>query len=355
MGIESQFYKEKQLNRKKKLRELEKELPPYVIPYLDDKELTSQINTVIAYTYDLLTFFRFLKEKNPLLKNTAVKDIPIEILEQLNFSDINDYQKFLSLNDEGEYHNNEERAIARRMAPLRGFFAHGCLNHYLCNDPTLGAAKRKKMPKKDIIRLDRDEVHEIINVVSKTNLTTSEHQRKSCERTQLRDTAIITLLLNTGIRVSECAGLDLDDMNYHDNSIRIVRKGGSEAHLYFNDDVLMAISNYVENERPLLLGPDSDEKALFISQKKNRLSVRAIEAMVKKFAIQAAPGKKISPHKMRSTYGTELYRDTGDIRLVSDVLGHKDINTTAKHYAAMEEDHRRMAARVELYKKDHDK
>lgn len=82
------------------------------------------------------------------------------------------------------------------------------------------------------------------------------------------------------------------------------------------------------------------------------MSVSAIERMVKKYAKNATPDKKISPHKMRSTYGTALYKDTGDIRLVSDVLGHKDINTTAKHYAAMEEEHRRIAATIPLYQVD---
>mgnify|MGYP000326280354 CR=1 FL=1 len=83
--------------------------------------------------------------------------------------------------------------------------------------------------------------------------------------------------------------------------------------------------------------------------KKSRMSISAIERMVKKYAKNATPDKKISPHKMRSTYGTALYKDTGDIRLVSDVLGHKDINTTAKHYAAIEEEHRKLAATIPLY------
>ena len=77
-----------------------------------------------------------------------------------------------------------------------------------------------------------------------------------------------------------------------------------------------------------------------------RLSVRAVENIIKKCAQTAAPLKKISPHKLRSTFGTNLYRATGDIYLVADVLGHRDVNTTKKHYAAIEEDHRKLAAQV---------
>lgn len=352
MGMDSNYYKEKNKKRLTKLRELETYLPAYVTSYLDDKELSSQINTVIAYAYDLQTFFRFLTENNSLLKDTKVKDIPIDFLENLTFEDINEYQRYLRFNnsDDGTKHQNADKGIARRMAALRGFFEFACTHQYMKNNPTVGAAKRVKMPQRDIIRLNDEEVNDLINVVSNTNIKGNKLQIQKCQKTQLRDTALITLLLNTGIRVSECAGLDLDDVNFNYRTINIVRKGGSDAHLYFNEVTENALKEYIENERPLLLGDsESDEPAVFISMKKSRMSVSAIERMVKKYAKNATPDKKISPHKMRSTYGTALYKDTGDIRLVSDVLGHKDINTTAKHYAAMEEEHRKIAATVPLY------
>lgn len=74
-----------------------------------------------------------------------------------------------------------------------------------------------------------------------------------------------------------------------------------------------------------------------------RISVRSVEVLVKKYAKSSVMTKKITPHKLRSTYGTQLYRETGDIYLVADVLGHKDVNTTKKHYAALEEERRRSA------------
>lgn len=352
MGIDSEYYKEKNKKKLIKLRQLESVMPPYVVSYLNDKELSSQINTVIAYAYDLQTFFRFLTEKNNLLKNTAIKNISIDFLECLTFEDINEYQRYLRFNSsvDGSSHQNQDKAIARRMAALRGLFEFLCLHQYMKNNPTVGAAKRIKMPQKDIIRLNDEEVNTFLNVVSNTNIKGNKLQIEKCKKTQLRDTALITLLLNTGIRVSECAGLDIDDINFNYRTINIVRKGGSDAHLYFNEATKKALKDYIENERPLLLGnTESDEQAVFISMKKSRMSISAIERMVKKYAKNATPDKKISPHKMRSTYGTALYKDTGDIRLVSDVLGHKDINTTAKHYAAMEEEHRKLAAMIPLY------
>ena len=88
---------------------------------------------------------------------------------------------------------------------------------------------------------------------------------------------------------------------------------------------------------------EGHENALFLSNRMQRISVRNVEVLVKKYASSAVTTKKITPHKLRSTYGTKLYKETGDIYLVADILGHKDVNTTKKHYAALEEERRRSA------------
>ena len=112
--------------------------------------------------------------------------------------------------------------------------------------------------------------------------------------------------------------------------------------------------DYLKLRRELTPQP-GHEDALFLSLQNRRISVRAVQLMVKKYASQAAPLKKhLSPHKLRSTFGTNLYHETGDIYLVADVLGHSDVNTTRKHYAAMSDDRRRMAARS-VHLRDDDK
>ena len=349
MGADSEYQRKLHLKRLEKLHMLENELPIYCIPFLDDKELTSQINTVVSYSYDLITFFQFLMEKNPTLKSVKyIKDIPIELLDKLSFEDINEFQRFLSFNNGENYHVNKEKGIARRMAALRGFYEFMCEHHYLKNNPTLGAAKRRKNPKKDIIRMNTEEVNTLMDTVMNTDVKVSDRQRALMEKTNLRDTAIFTLLLNTGIRVSECVGLDIDDLNFEENSFSVVRKGGNVQILYFNEQTAVTLKEYIEYERPSLI-PNDKEKALFLSIRKRRITIRSVQLLVQKFTRIAVPGKKLTPHKMRSTYGTALYRETGDIRLVADVLGHKDINTTAKHYAAIEDEHRRIAATIDPY------
>lgn len=145
----------------------------------------------------------------------------------------------------------------------------------------------------------------------------------------------ITLFLGTGIRISELVGLNTDDIDFNTNSFIVTRKGGNRTILYFNDEVKAALEDYIVERSSK--AKSNDEPALFLSMRETRISARAVQNLVKKYAQIVSPLKKITPHKLRSTFGTNLYRETGDIYVVADVLGHKDVNTTKKHYAALSE------------------
>ena len=173
----------------------------------------------------------------------------------------------------------------------------------------------------------------------------TKSQLKYHEKTRLRDVALLTLLLGTGIRVSECVGIDIDDIDFDNNGLNIHRKGGYNTIIYFPDEVREALLDYLE-QRKLTIPCEGHENAFFLSLQNKRISVRAVENLVKKYARNVTTLKKITPHKLRSTFGTNLYKESGDIYLVADVLGHKDVNTTRKHYAAQEDENRRRAARM---------
>ena len=135
-------------------------------------------------------------------------------------------------------------------------------------------------------------------------------------------------------------------------SFAVTRKGGNRSILYFTDEVGDALFNWIEDRKTIKELPES-EKALFLSLQNKRISVRTIQELVKKYAKVITPLKKITPHKLRSTFGTNLYRETQDIYMVADYLGHRDVNTTKKHYAAMSEDLRRNAIKtVKLREED---
>ena len=155
---------------------------------------------------------------------------------------------------------------------------------------------------------------------------------------------MLTLLLGTGLRVSECVGLNINDGDLDACGARIFRKGGKESIVYFSDEVRDVLETYLD-ERQAIDALPGHEDAVFLSLQKKRMSVRTVENMVKKYSKLVTTLKHITPHKLRSTYGTSLYRETGDIYLVADVLGHKDVNTTRKHYAALEDERRRSAAK----------
>ena len=149
--------------------------------------------------------------------------------------------------------------------------------------------------------------------------------------------------MGTGIRISELVGLDNDSFDFEENSFLVTRKGGNQAILYFSDEVKYALQEYIAEKSNDSRVPET-EKAFFLSMQYKRINVRSVEILVKKYSKMVTPLKKITPHKLRSTYGTQLYNKTGDIYIVADVLGHRDVNTTKKHYAAITQDNRRSVA-----------
>ena len=174
------------------------------------------------------------------------------------------------------------------------------------------------------------------------NLTA--HQQGYHRRTVKRDYALLSLFLGTGVRVSECVGINISDIDLENNAFLVTRKGGNQVVLYYPPEVAEALAEYML-EREQIEALPGHEDALFLSLQRRRITQRAVQNLVKKYAAVAAPLKpRISPHKLRSTFATNLYNSTGDIYLVADVLGHSSVDTTRRHYADMTDARRRMAA-----------
>jgi integrase/recombinase XerC len=215
-----------------------------------------------------------------------------------------------------------------------------------------GIIDTPKIAEKPIIRMDGGEVTELMDAVENGRKLT-KRQAAYQKSTGIRDVALLKLMLGTGVRISECIGLNIEDVDFTHNSFKVTRKGGKEAILYFSDDIRQAMEAYMELRKPMVT-LSGHEQALFLSMQNRRITARAVENLVEKYTKTAVPLKKITPHKLRSTFGTALYRATGDIYLVADVLGHKDVNTTRKHYADMSEDNRKRAANAVHYEKKDD-
>ena len=329
----------------RKLREVLQTLPPFARDYFRAIEPTTSARTRISYAYDIRIFFNFLLTENPAFKGKTMSDITVDVLDQIQAADIEEYQEYLKVYDSAEdnrLQTNGERGLKRKLSALRSFYTYYYKRERIKTNPTL-LVDMPKLHEKEIIRLDVDETAELLDYIEHAGDQLTGQKKRYYEKTRLRDLAIVTLLLGTGIRVSECVGLDVTDIDFKNDAIRVVRKGGSEMMIYFGEEVEKALLDYLE-ERDSITPVAGHENALFYSTQRKRIGVQAVENMVKKYAHEITTTKKITPHKLRSTYGTTLYKETGDIYLVADVLGHKDVNTTRKHYAAMDEERRRKAA-----------
>ena len=291
-----------------------------------------------------VSFFHFLMENNPLYKDYTIDQFTLQDLEQLEPVDIEEYQEYLKVyrNDDRQI-TNTEKGLARKMSALRSFYGYFFKRQMISKNPTL-LVDMPKLHDKAIIRLDADEVAMLLDYVDHGGDNLTGQRKVYYEKTKNRDLAILTLLLGTGIRVSECVGLDLQDVDFKNNGIKVTRKGGNEMIVYFGEEVENALKTYLYTTRNNVTPLPGHENALFLSTRRRRMGVQSVENMVKKYAREVTPNKKITPHKLRSTYGTALYKETGDIYLVADVLGHKDVNTTKKHYAAIDDNRRRKAA-----------
>lgn len=319
-----------------------KELPPFCKDFFRGIEPRTASRTRIAYAYDLTVFFQFLLRENPSLKDKQMQELHVDVLDQITVMDLEEYMEYLKyrFNDQDQGIINKERGIKRKISSLKSFYKYFYGVEKIQTNPA-ALVRLPKLHDQDIIRLDIDEVALLLDEVEEGSKLTDK-QKAFHDKTRVRDLAILTLLLGTGIRVSECVGLDIHDVDFRNGGIHIHRKGGKEVTVYFGDEVEEALQNYLDERLGITTIP-GDETALFLSMQKKRIGVRAVENLVKKYAKLVTPMKKITPHKLRSTYGTNLYRETGDIYLVADVLGHNDVNTTKKHYAALEDERRRSA------------
>jgi integrase/recombinase XerC len=330
-----------------KLRKVLRELPPPCVEFIRGIEPVTSILTRLNYAYDLRLFFKFLTSNIDDFSDLQPQNFDLDGFNRIQALHIELFLEYVTFYNRSEDDSkglvNHGPGKARKLSAIRSCFSHLYKKGYLKQNVS-ELVDIPKIHEKPIIRLDVDEVARLLDLVE-SGVGLTETQKKYHRFTRQRDLTILTLFLGTGIRISECIGLNVSDFDFKNNSFKITRKGGNQEILYFGDEVAEALKGYLDQRNKVSPLP-GHEDALFLSMQKKRISSRAVQNLVKKYACIVAPLKKISPHKLRSTYGTTLYQETGDIYLVADVLGHKDVNTTRKHYAAISDEKRRIAARV---------
>lgn len=355
--ISKDYFSERNYGNLQKLNKIIfEDLPDFSSEFFIGIENRTTPLTRLNYAYDLRIFFDYMLKEIPFCRQyDSVKSITLSDLGRLTTRDVENFLNYLTYyvppkQCGRDTLKNSERGKVRKLSSVRAFFKYFFKKDKLSSNVAANV-DTPKLHDKEIVRLESDEVENLLDMVEAGEFPSSR-QNLFKEKTQLRDYAMISLFLGTGIRISECVGLNVEDIDLKNNSFVITRKGGNRVVLYFSEEVALALCAYMES-RCMDDKVPPGERALFLSLQKRRITVRAVENIVKKYSLQVAPLKKITPHKLRSTFGTELYRATGDIYVVADVLGHRDVNTTKKHYAAISDDIRRSAStKVKLHKKD---
>jgi integrase/recombinase XerC len=353
----SNYHEEEQQRNVFYLRTAMEELPPFLQEFFRGIAQSTSVKTQLGYAHDLKLFFQYICKKHPKLKGSNPLQLSISCLDQIDSEEIDRFMEYITYYERPDPHHpqntiivkNDEKGKARKLAAVRSMYKFFYKKNKVSANPA-SIVDAPKIHEKQIVRLDVDEVAKLLDEVeSGENLT--KRQKAFHNHTKKRDLALITLLLGTGMRVSECVGINMKDIDFSCNGIKVTRKGGNEVMLYFGEEVREALEDYLVQRQQQTSKYDGDD-ALFLSSRGTRITVRAVQNLVKKYASLVTTVKKISPHKLRSTYGTNLYHETGDIYLVADVLGHADVNTTKKHYAAIEEERRRSAAKYVKLRKD---
>ena len=345
-----------------KIEKIEMLLPPICSEYFSYLQLSKTPKTVYAYAIDLKLFFSFLCQD---VFDMEMDKIDINTLKKVKSTDISHFlikmHNGYGKNDKNglKINKNGDKALSRKLSSIKQFFHYCFLYGYLPSDvSTIVEAPTKRRKSKNVIRLTEEENNTLLDVIlygeNYSNIAISNREKKYAEKTRIRDYAIVVTLLGTGIRVSELVGIDIDDINFKEMSIRIFRKGAFFDTVFFGQEVNDALKIYLE-ERNKIEPVEGSEKALFLSIRKKRINIRSVEKLVKKYNDRTGNAKHISPHKLRSTFGTLTYQQTKDIMLTKNAMGHADIKTTEIYVDDANTEQRKKAARDLNIAKEGDK
>lgn len=342
------------------------QFPEYVEDFFISEDNTSTARTLVSYAYDILAFYRFLLHRLPerygcddLIGKTE-KDITLEHLAMLKSKDIASFTSRLQNMDDDV---KSKASACRQYSSIRSFFKY-LYDEKMIPDDVTKTVKRPEYKSDNYIFLEPDEIAILLEGIENhaTNMEayldhpddkirTTKHGISYQKRVQKRDLAIVTLFLTTGIRISELVGINMEDITFTDNSIKITRKGNKDDRVFFNEEAEVALLDYIKVRSSALAHLSKDERpdALFLSLQRKRICVQAVEDLVVKYAKAYIPQKKITPHKLRHTFASTIYNSDedmggGDIHLIKDLLGHESI-VSSQIYAHQNKERVRAVAR----------
>ncbi len=298
--------------------------PDYLNSFLDYSlvVVNKSPNTIKEYNYDLTMFLRFIKQHLGLVadktefNNIPILDVKIDIIKKVTTEDILSFLYYIA-----NKLNSKPATRARKLSSIKSFFDY--LNtkagkQYLIDNNPAYNIQAPKLEKRIPKHLSLDDSKKLLNV------TINEENRNN-----IRDYAIITLFLNCGIRLSELVGINMGNIDFNDNKLTVIGKGNKERTIYLNKACIKSIRDYISIRGNQGIKSDSRD-ALFLSERKERISNRTVQYIVERELRKAGLNtKKFSVHKLRHTAATLMYQyGNVDIRALQELLGHESISTT---------------------------
>lgn len=299
----------------------QKDIPDFLTFYLKYIRFIEGIaKSTTEETYnDLKTFFRYIKLKNnnekitkEILLNTSINNMKIDDFRAITKQDIENYLYFLKYEL-----NNNPKTRNKKLASLKKFFEYLFKNNYITTNPTKfmkTAQTEKRLPK----YLNLDESKKLLS----TTITTGQ-------RNKIRNYAIVCLFLNCCLRLSELIDININDIKFDDKTLKVTGKGNKDRITYLNDAVIEALKMYLEI-RPTLDKTDINYNALFLSERKKRISRRSVQLIIENELKKAFDNKKeLHTHSLRHTGATLLYNENDvSILIIQKILGHKHLSST---------------------------
>ena len=319
-----------------KINELINSMPEFIEDYYDSLVVNgSSTNTIKSYLYEVNVFLRFVAT---IVKKKSITDLEVTDLDKVTLTKIN---KFVASSESGA--TLVDNAKRRRLSVVKSIYKFYFKIGAITTNPVIDK-EGAKVKEKEVIKLNEHQVRTLLDCIQNQN-GVKEHSKAYSEKLIYRDLAIIMVLLGTGMRVSELVGLNISDYDLTTPGqpcFHIIRKGEDEDYVYFVEAVKNVVDDYLEFTRPLLIDSE-EENALFLSTQRKRMGVSSIEKMLKKYCKAAGLPSNISPHKLRATFATTVYKNTNNIYAVKDALHHSSIETS-KHYIGDKDERKQEAA-----------